>query len=313
MRKLYPLLFACLALLSMLYLTGWFEPATTVDHRLPGFSEEKKGDESAALPLSNTSDPLNENPTGQKFEDSSTENKSSTEVANLIGRVVDEAGTPIESAIVYLADERVYRVDVARNSAAKNRRETNSTGEFLFEGLSTEDRFNLFVQAEGWVGRRVKDVKPSSERVDVVLPVGGTVTGVVVDPNLRRVAGAIVSAGVALTQIESGIFLPVDLNVDSDLLNPETMTRDDGTFVLTGVPRSEFSIGARHENWGPSQRVNLTRSQDAVTLKLREKCWRRGDRRRSRWTACRGRAVVTQESRSTFWRGLATSTAPNRV
>ncbi len=270
MRKLYPLLFAFLALLSALYLTGWFEPATTVDHRLPGFSEEEQGDESAALPLSNTSDSLNENPTGQKFEDSSTENKSSTEVANLIGRVVDEAGTPIESAIVYLADERVYRFDVARDSAADTRRETNSEGEFLFEGLSTEDRFNLFVQAEGWVGRRVKDVKPSNERVDVVLPVGETVTGVVVDPNLRRVAGAIVSAGIALTQIESGIFLPVDLNVDSDLLNPEAMTREDGTFVLTGVPRSEFSIGARHENWGPSQRVNLTRSQDAVTLKLRE-------------------------------------------
>ena len=50
---------------------------------------------------------------------------------------------------------------------------------------------------------------------------------------------------------------------------PETTTGPDGSFLLSGIPSGEFSIGATHDRFGPSESINLMQGQDGLTIELR--------------------------------------------
>ena len=200
--------------------------------------------------------------------------------AELTGRVIDSDGGPISGAIVHLVqrqqpnspDEAMVFVMGAAPpplTSPENREVTDADGRFTFNTLQKGKSYTLFARGEAWVGQRKPGVKPGETDLVITLAAGDSVTGTVFDPRGRRVDGAVVRSGPAMSKLGEGIFVPSGFGGDFNTLHPEAITRKDGTFVLSGIPIGEFSVVASHSSWGPSEAMNLMQGQSDLQIELR--------------------------------------------
>ena len=142
-----------------------------------------------------------------------------------------------------------------------------------FESRENVLPFDLTVRHPEYVSIRCLDLNPGQSFFELVLERGETVSGFVVDPEGRPVAGASVLSG-PVYHPELAIFsgpqrgLPQEGVNSSHCLDPETSTLPDGSFHLTGISAGEFSLRAVPPPWAPSLPQNLRRGFDGVQLFL---------------------------------------------
>ncbi len=223
-----------------------------------------QGTESTGTPASNSSsEPSEPTPEPEKVRG----------VGALAGRVIDATGAPVAGVIVHLVKEsspnRWVPVQPPALDDQAHRTETDSDGKFSYSELAREPLYALFIRSDGWVGKRKRRLAADGSTHEIVLAPGDTVSGLVLDPRGGRVAGALVQSGPAMSKLGEGVFIAAGGRNEPDALHPEAVTREDGTYTLSGIPFGEFSVSAAHPTWGPSESVNLMQGQNDLTIELR--------------------------------------------
>ncbi|MBA3459917.1 MAG: sigma-70 family RNA polymerase sigma factor [Deltaproteobacteria bacterium] len=148
--------------------------------------------------------------------------------ATIVGRVIrDDTGAPIPYAYVFVPPGPRGASGTPLRAAF-----TDATGHFRLDRM-TAGRHLLFARAEAMSDSprgtpAVVGVGQTSVEVEIRLAVGSTIRGTVVDHQRRPIGGARVAA------------------VDTQGRGPlsTAVSQDDGSFVLTGVPRAEIRFTA---------------------------------------------------------------------
>ncbi len=156
------------------------------------------------------------------------------------GRVVDDAGTPIDAFTVtaYRADWPGWTDGPSKEVAGEF---TAAGGRFALAGIDAGDWF-LSIRADGHLGsesRRVTvaaDGTPVDDDAPFVLTRTGLLSGVVLDPDGRPVAGAHVRASAQ----------------DSPATSDAVRSDDEGRFVLASVGPGAVALTAGSDDWAPS-------------------------------------------------------------
>lgn len=188
----------------------------------------------------------------------------SNQTVSISGKVTDEEGKPVADAIVVLRDASMSR---AMGSGAINdvlaKTTTRSDGTYSFDQLGLQvnewgfTSAQLFCVSANKIGFKylsaVRDYSSLAQNTDIELVDTADVTGRVVDADGKPVAGTLVRMGY-LSKHVGGIQKQIPFN--DRLINPESMTDDDGRFELPGLP-SGFAV-----------RLNLQHSDFATKLRL---------------------------------------------
>lgn len=104
------------------------------------------------------------------------------------GRVLDESGRPVAGAHIGLS------LPMERMNERPPQAETGPDGSFRLKGLARGERYDLWIQADGFVQRQAPGVEaPPSEPLRIELRRGRTLTVRVVDPEGKPVARALLS------------------------------------------------------------------------------------------------------------------------
>lgn len=146
--------------------------------------------------------------------------------ATVVGRVIrDDNGDPIVNAYVFVPPG-----PPGSDSAPLRGTFTDGSGHFRLDRM-TAGRHLVFARAEGMsespqATPAVVGVGQTSVEIEIRLEVGAVIRGTVVDGGRRPIAGALVAA--------------TDPRVVATAVSQE-----DGSFVLTGVPRNEIRFTAR--------------------------------------------------------------------
>jgi len=171
-----------------------------------------------------------------------------SEGLDITGRVLDDRGQPLTSFLVEAKPVREDQDLLRAWEGLKSRSFRDEAGVFELSGLS-EGIWQLRAsEREGSEGAWVEAQLPGSAPVELVVPRGATLSGVVRTPTGELVPDARV-------EIE-----PVrDHRAGSWLLNPDESrtTGETGAFEFEGVTPGKYELHAEAEGWGSSELVLL--------------------------------------------------------
>lgn len=173
------------------------------------------------------------------------------------GRLVDARGEPVAGYGL--------RVDIAAvvpQADAEGRFEV----EDVAPGLHT-----LTLLGEGFASLHVDDVQVASGAVtdlgDLEAPAGRRIEGVVLDADLRPVAGARVVAGTQLLGSSDALGEPMGLG--GELGSTKARTDAEGRFALEGLDAGTLVVAAEHPDAGRSAGVEVGTGGEPIVLHLR--------------------------------------------
>ncbi|MBI4881444.1 MAG: carboxypeptidase regulatory-like domain-containing protein, partial [Planctomycetes bacterium] len=174
----------------------------------------------------------------------------STSMHRVFGRVIDEAGSPIEGAEVTLAQRLGRRFRDAAEEKNSARR-TAQDGRFLFEEVAPERGLTLCVRLERHadVTREIPEsLAGDLDLGDLVAELGGSLAGRVLDEAGNPVAGAEVKAW--HRKLTEGPNVDILFSLDLSGVGVRATTADaSGFFLLHGLPAGEAIALARAEGY----------------------------------------------------------------
>jgi RNA polymerase sigma factor (sigma-70 family) len=164
----------------------------------------------------------------------------------LAGHVVDGAGAaiPAFTLLVFRRDGAERRLIVARSLVEPHGR---------FDVRVTHGEYELLASAQGWAPSESTHAAAGKTDVVLVVSTGATLRGVVVDAaddkplRFARVVREARSGGASVQPANAG-----------------TVTRDDGTFELTGIPPGPLSISVAAGGFHPRIEAAMTASDGAA-------------------------------------------------
>jgi len=206
-----------------------------------------------------------------------SQSKRGVEVAPwyISGRVVDEDGNPAIFASASLDLDFQPLVECDSDGLFMMEVEAGFVGD-LFIHCDNDRR--LQEELPSLVGQVVTDVRADAEdprRFIVTLTEGLHIDGIVIDAEERPVSGAAVFSG-ATRSISTGFIIMGTSSKEDDRIWPETTSRTDGTFTLSGIPVRDYRLWASRLDHAESEPVNVTPGTPEVILKLRKQCILRG-------------------------------------
>lgn len=190
------------------------------------------------------------------------------------GRVLDESGQPALGArVTWSAGSQFCESDGYFSISTR-------VGQVLKITIDCDDDVRLKEGLPSLIGQQVSGLraqKKSDPIHEFFLVSGSRIDGIVVDPEGRPVAGAIIYCGEARSDVQGGFVFVVNVSTPEEIHAwPEAETREDGTFVLSGMPKPDFRIWAEDEDFSRSLSVNLQSGSREVVLALRPICELRG-------------------------------------
>jgi protocatechuate 3,4-dioxygenase beta subunit len=169
--------------------------------------------------------------------------------ARLAGRVVDPGGKAVPGAEVFLTDQPA--VEPARGS--KPDAVTGRDGSFALDDLQRGVPVHLFVQADGYLGKEVRGVRPpGSGPVLVRLEPAALLQGRVIDEAGEAVSGAEVGLtwqAVLEDDPRRSVGRPIERSAQSDA---------EGRFEIADAPRGEVRLTVRAQGFIPAEEPKLT-------------------------------------------------------
>jgi hypothetical protein len=167
------------------------------------------------------------------------------------GFVADAAGEPVPGFTLHLMRSRANAEPHYLNNS---RGFEDARGYFLFDDLDPGD-YVLEARADGFADTRsdvftvVRGETPSA-RLRIVMLKGGTLRGIVYDPEGRTVAGAQVSLN-ANNHVDSSISRIFKQIAPTDEREVVVRSGPDGRYVLEHVPAGTYQLRAEHAGFAP--------------------------------------------------------------
>jgi protocatechuate 3,4-dioxygenase beta subunit len=148
----------------------------------------------------------------------------------LAGRVSDDAGSPVSSALV-VAREFV-------TSMKEHRQQTDAEGRFAFENLLSEDTVEISVSHKDYSPYNNQRVPISGEVLEIELEPLGSLAGVVVDVD-----------GTPLGTFSVQPHQVGEAGPNRVRLSSQTFSTDDGRFTFPGVPGGLYEVAVSAEGF----------------------------------------------------------------
>ncbi|MFG0318505.1 MAG: carboxypeptidase regulatory-like domain-containing protein [Planctomycetota bacterium JB042] len=190
------------------------------------------------------------------------------------GRIVDEGGRPVAGAEVRLRPTGIaaFHHDDEVEEALKStgtRQVTGLDGRFSFEGVKKPGSRSLFVRSDAFADatRDLPDASGTIDLGDVVVELGGVLTGHVVDDAGNPVPDAEVRAWTReASKSVDGLLMLGDIGGANAR---ETVTDGSGFFRIEGLKPGEVTAIASADGYTPQSRKGITVKRGEVTADVR--------------------------------------------
>ncbi len=198
--------------------------------------------------------------------------------AYVAGRVFDDEGQPAFGARVrYIqAESTVVQICEKDGSFAI----PTKAGQVLTLTFDCDEELRWEQGLPPLIGQQVsglRAVSSSDPTHEIYLVRGSRIDGLVVDPDGNPVGGAVIQSAKAKTQVQGGLVFIISAPPEEEAeVWPIAISRPDGTFILSGMPKPDFRIWAESDQHCRSQAINLQSGSREVVLELRPLCELRG-------------------------------------
>lgn len=147
-------------------------------------------------------------------------------------------------------------------------------GQILRLKVDCDDALRMQEGYPTLIGQQVTGLR-AIESMDPIheffLTEGSRTEGRVVDPEGQLVEGALVRTGKAKKEVKGGFMIFSSQSEDyEEEVWPETVSRADGSFILSGMPINDFRIWAEDERYSRSDSLNLQIGSRDVVLELKQ-------------------------------------------
>lgn len=183
----------------------------------------------------------------------------------IVGRLVSEFGEPVPDAVIKLNQKTgmIIKGDFADPKADEAPSQTGEDtsdehGRFRLDGLAEADTLRLHISHSDYVPKitRIKAYDGKRRDLgDVILELGGALSGIVVDEDGRAVAGAKAAARPLDRKGGSSFFdFSSVLRQESDW---KVTTGSDGFFRISGLPEGRVNVLAAHSDYPSTDKKDL--------------------------------------------------------
>lgn len=191
-----------------------------------------------------------------------------TASVDLAVRVVDAAGTPIADARVSATADDEGGADAMTRELAAVRAKTAADGTATLRGLAP-GAVRVRAAAPGHLPATAAAIVPDERRVELTLPRGASVRGVVVGPAAQPLAGARVGSMPAMEVPMLGdMAAQIGLDVLATATEGGVVTDAEGRFELSGLEDGSHNVVAALPGYAPGVARKVQPGDDAVRIEL---------------------------------------------